>query len=117
MVLNVCMSLYFRGEGRGAETFRKTMFHVEKLQHGVSKNLNVYVSIHAVRSWLRHYATSQKVAGSSTMWWIFSVYLILPAALGSTQPLTEMSTRKLPGDKGRPVRKAENLTAICEPIV
>jgi hypothetical protein len=39
-------------------------------------------------------------------------------ALGSTQPLTEMSTRNLPvGGKGRPVRKADNLTAICEPIV
>jgi hypothetical protein len=37
-------------------------------------------------------------------------------ALGSTQPLTEMSTRNLPGGKGRPARKAE-LTAICEPIV
>jgi hypothetical protein len=38
-------------------------------------------------------------------------------ALGSTQPLTEMSTRKLPGGKGRPARKADNLTTICEPIV
>jgi hypothetical protein len=38
-------------------------------------------------------------------------------ALGSTQPLTEMSTRNLPGSKGRPVRKADNLTAIYEPIV
>jgi hypothetical protein len=38
-------------------------------------------------------------------------------ALGSTQPLTEMSTRKIPGGKGRPARKADNLTAICEPIV
>jgi hypothetical protein len=38
-------------------------------------------------------------------------------ALGSTQPLTEMSTRSLPGGKGRPERKADNLTAICEPIV
>jgi hypothetical protein len=38
-------------------------------------------------------------------------------ALESTQPLTEMSTRNLSGDKGRPVRKADNLTAICEPIV
>jgi hypothetical protein len=38
-------------------------------------------------------------------------------ALGSTQPLTEMSTRNLPGGKGRPVRGADNLTAICEPIV
>jgi hypothetical protein len=38
-------------------------------------------------------------------------------ALGSIQPLTEMSTRNLPGGKGRPVGKADNLTAICEPIV
>jgi hypothetical protein len=37
--------------------------------------------------------------------------------LGSTQPLTEMSTRNLPGCKGRPARKADNLTAICEPTV
>jgi hypothetical protein len=37
-------------------------------------------------------------------------------ALGSTQPLTEMSTRNLPGGKGQPVCKAVNLTAICEPI-
>jgi hypothetical protein len=29
-------------------------------------------------------------------------------ALGSTQPLTEMSTRNLPGGKGRPARKADN---------
>jgi hypothetical protein len=35
-------------------------------------------------------------------------------ALWSTQPLTEKSTRNLPGGKGRP---AGNLTAICEPIV
>jgi hypothetical protein len=38
-------------------------------------------------------------------------------ALGSTQPLTEMSARNLPGGKGRPACKADNLTAICEPIV
>jgi hypothetical protein len=35
-------------------------------------------------------------------------------ALGSTQPLPEISTRRLPGGKGRPVRKADNLTANCE---
>jgi hypothetical protein len=29
----------------------------------------------------------------------------------------EMSTRKLPGGKGRPARKADNLSAICELIV
>jgi hypothetical protein len=38
-------------------------------------------------------------------------------ALGSAQPLTEMSTRNLPEGKGRPARKADNLTTICEPIV
>jgi hypothetical protein len=38
-------------------------------------------------------------------------------AVGSTQPLAEMSTRDLPGGKGRPARKADNLTTICEPIV
>jgi hypothetical protein len=37
--------------------------------------------------------------------------------LVSTQPLTEMSTGNLPGGKGRSARKADNLTAICEPIV
>jgi hypothetical protein len=38
-------------------------------------------------------------------------------ALGSIQPLTEMSTRNLSGGKGRPARKADNFTAICEPII
>jgi hypothetical protein len=42
-------------------------------------------------------------------------------ALGSTQPLTEIRTSNLPGDEewpvGRPARKADNLTAICELIV
>jgi hypothetical protein len=38
-------------------------------------------------------------------------------ALGSTQPVTEMSTRYLPGGKRRPVRQADNLIAICEAIV
>jgi hypothetical protein len=36
-------------------------------------------------------------------------------ALGSNQPLIEMSTRNL-GGEGRPARKADKLTAICEPI-
>jgi hypothetical protein len=41
-------------------------------------------------------------------------------ALGSTQPLTEMSTRNIRGEgggKGRLARKADNLAAICESIV
>jgi hypothetical protein len=36
--------------------------------------------------------------------------------LVSTQSLTEMSTRNLTGGKGRPARRADNLTAICESI-
>jgi hypothetical protein len=66
-----------------------------------------------MRSWLRHYATSRKVAGSIPD----GVIRFLIMSLGSTQPLTEMSTMNLPGSKGRPARKVDNLTAICEPII
>jgi hypothetical protein len=42
-------------------------------------------------------------------------------AMGSTQPITETSTRNIPGGGGvkgaPPAGKADNLTAICEPIV
>jgi hypothetical protein len=38
-------------------------------------------------------------------------------ALGSSQPITEMSTRNLPGGKKRPVRRADNLAASYEPNV
>jgi hypothetical protein len=37
-------------------------------------------------------------------------------ALGSNEPLTEMSTRNIPGIKERSARKAEKLTTICEPV-
>jgi hypothetical protein len=51
--------------------------------------------------------------GFETRWgaWIFSIYLTLP--------LAEMSTRSKEimflGSKARPLRKSNNLTAICEP--
>jgi hypothetical protein len=71
-------------------------------------------------SWLRHYATSRKVEGSSSNEVDF-FNLPNPSnrnmASGSTQPLTEIGTRNLPGVKGRPARTADNLTTICEPIV
>jgi hypothetical protein len=35
-------------------------------------------------------------------------------ALGSTQPLTKMSTRNLPGGMKPPVHRADNLAAIDE---
>jgi hypothetical protein len=59
-------------------------------------------------SWLRHYATSWKVQMTPSS---------LIMALGSTQPVRDMSARNLPGGKERPARKADNFTAICEPIL
>jgi hypothetical protein len=38
-------------------------------------------------------------------------------ALGSTQPLTKISARNLPGVKKRPALRADNLPAIYEPNV
>jgi hypothetical protein len=67
-----------------------------------------------VASWLRHYATSRKVAGSIPD---VSGFSSRTMSLGPAQPLTEMSTRNLSGGKGRPARGTDNLTAICEPIV
>jgi hypothetical protein len=68
-----------------------------------------------------YYATSRKVAGSIPdevigffSWPDLSSCTV---ALGTTQPLTEMSTGNLPGGKGRRAHKADNLTAIREPIV
>jgi hypothetical protein len=53
-----------------------------------------------LRSWLRHYARSRKVAGSSPDE-VDIFNLRNPSsrvmALGLTQPLTEMSTKNLPG--------------------
>jgi hypothetical protein len=73
------------------------------------------------RSWLRQYATSRKVAGSIPDEIIGFSYWPNPSshtmALGSTQRLTEMSTRNFPGGKERPARKADNLTATCESTV
>jgi hypothetical protein len=70
-----------------------------------------------------HYATSRKPAVSIPDEVVAFFNLRNPSsrsmALGSTQPLivTQMSTRNLPGGKGRWARKTDDLTAICEPIV
>jgi hypothetical protein len=67
------------------------------------------------RSWLRHYATSRKTAGSISD---DVDFLNLPnpssriMALGSSQPLREMSTRNLPWGKEGRASKADNLTAM-----
>jgi hypothetical protein len=67
---------------------------------------------------LRHYDTNRKHTGSIPDEIIGYFNWPNPSsrtvAMGSTQPLTEMIARNLPGDKGRPERKADNLTAICE---
>jgi hypothetical protein len=71
-------------------------------------------------SWLRHYTTSRKVTGSNSDEVIGFYNWPDPSsrsmALGSTQPLTEMSTRNFLKGKGRQARKAD-LTAISEPTV
>jgi hypothetical protein len=50
----------------------------------------------------------------------FSIYLII-SALRFAQPLTELSVRRgnvmLEGSRERPVRKADKLTATCEPNI
>jgi hypothetical protein len=67
-------------------------------------------------------ATSRKVAGSIPMRSLnCSIYLILPVALWSWGRLS-LWQKWVPGiflgiKGGRPARKADNLTAICEPIV
>jgi hypothetical protein len=38
-------------------------------------------------------------------------------ALGSTQPLPDMSTRNLPGGKKEQARRADNLATVYEPNV
>jgi len=68
------------------------------------------------RSWLRHCATSRKVAGSIPDGVTGILHWRNPfgptMALEYTQPLTEMSTRTISWGLRRPVRKADNLTTF-----
>jgi hypothetical protein len=63
---------------------------------------------YVVASWLRHYDTSHKVAGSrpNDVNEFFSVYLILLAG-----KITFLESRE------QPVHRADKLTAVYEPIV
>jgi hypothetical protein len=85
--------------------------------------IKISLGEYAVAQWLRHYPTNRKVASSIPDEVIFYIYLILQAALGHgvSQPLTGMITRNRKimflGSKVGPVRRADNLTVICEPIV
>jgi hypothetical protein len=69
------------------------------------------------RSWLRHWATSRKVAGSIPDGVIGIFHWHNPSgrtmALGLTQLLTEMSTRNISWGWRRPVRRSDNLTTSC----
>jgi hypothetical protein len=70
---------------------------------------------------LGHYAKTRKIARSSPDDVIGCFNRPNPSsrtmALKSTKSLTEMSTRNLPGCKGRPARRTDNFTVICEAIV
>jgi len=54
-------------------------------------------TLQRVEQWLRCCATNRKVVGSipAGVIGIFHWHKILPMALGSTRPLTEMSTRSI----------------------
>jgi hypothetical protein len=92
------------------------------LPHPASLKISVSVSTFVMKrehssskifSWLIHYATSRKVAGSNPDELIGFFNRPNPSsrtmALMSTQRLTEMSTRNLHEGKGRPALKADNL--------
>jgi hypothetical protein len=73
-------------------------------------------------SWLRHYATSLEVAGSRpNAVNDFSIYIILLVALCrevySDSNINEYQKQKgiFLMNRARPLREADNLTAICEP--
>jgi hypothetical protein len=78
---------------------------------------------HKVANCLRHYSTSWKVVGSRSDEVNFSIYLILPAALGpgvhSAPNRNEYQNQKIMflGSRARPAHRAGKLTVIYEPIV
>jgi hypothetical protein len=65
--------------------------------------------LRAVRSWVLFPMRSFDFS--------FDQMLLTAISLGSTEPLTEMSIRNLPGGKVQSTRKADNLTAIFDPMV
>jgi hypothetical protein len=97
--------------------FSSPMQTISKLHREVLEE----ITGHAVALLVEAYDTKRKVAGSIPHEVIGFFNWPNPSsrtmAMESTQPLAEMSTRNLPGGKGRPARKADNLAVICEPIV
>jgi hypothetical protein len=78
--------------------------------------LNVFRGIFIPSRPWKHYATNRQVAGSIPDGVIGIFQWHNPSgrtmSLGSTHPLTEMSTRCISWGWRRPVRKADNLTTI-----
>jgi hypothetical protein len=66
----------------------------------------------------KFYCTSRKVEGfiPDVTFFNWPNATSLTMTLGSARAATEVSTRNHPGGKKRPESKADNLTAICEPI-
>jgi hypothetical protein len=83
----------------------------------LSKDMEVFWNV----TLYSHYATIRKVVSSIpneiTEFFNWPNPSSRNMAPGSTQPLIEMSTRDFPRGIERPVREADNLTAICEPTV
>ena len=81
----------------------------------------VLIRFLAVAQWLRHYATNRQVAGSipDSVIGIFQLYNLSgrTMALGSTQPLTEMSTRCIPGGKGGRCVRLTTLPPSCAVVM
>jgi hypothetical protein len=67
-------------------------------------------------SWLSNYTTSWKVAGSNHDE-IIGFFFNLPNPSSRTMASNRNEYRNILGGKGRPARRADNLTAIYEPIV
>jgi hypothetical protein len=82
--------------------YRKLWFSVIEMRHVYIVYIRPSVSVRRIRS---------LIITPTNFFYLFLM------ALGLSQPLTEISTRNLPGGKGRPMCKADSLSAICEPIV
>jgi hypothetical protein len=81
----------------------------------LSVELILAVALRTLRSTLTEVSTSRKVAGSIPREVIWFVSWANPSSRSmgpKVDSVTEVNTRE-----GRPARKAENLTAICESIV
>jgi hypothetical protein len=85
--------------------------------HSCSLRINLNRPIQGVRSWLRHSVTRRKVAASIPDGVIGVFHCPNPSgrtvALGSTQPLTEMSTRDISGGKGGRCVRPTTLPPSC----